>query len=312
MKILQTLLWLVILNVCQNQSFAAESAHPAYDSTVNFLGSNVKAYIGQTLYLNKRPQFLRDEGYEGFINDYTIDKYSRANIYQCCGTSFSNYDALAGLSFKVLDVVHHPKAEKWPIRYGSIYYLHLLDIKRNKMVYYEYNANKEYLFPFITMGFWVKAKRQNIGRNIVFRSDMLYKKIDAQSKELIYPAPGETWKCVGVIVDENYKLSLQVVNSRNQKCTVDYIAICKQSEGGAKAFSPREAVVNRQKFGADNWNSILNGQVRGGMTKEMCKMAWGKPERVYEVADNGASFTEQWVYESNYLYFDKGKLAHLQ
>ncbi len=313
MKILQTLLWLVILNtVCQAQSSRSNSTIQQYDSSVNFLGDKVFAYTGQTLYLNKRPQFLRDEGYEGFINDYTTDKYSRANIYQCCGTSFSNYDALAGMYFKVLDVVRHPKADKWPIRYGNTYYLHLLDIKRNKTVYYEYHANKEYIFPFITMGFWAKAKKDNIGRNIVFKSTMLYNKVDAQSKELIYPAPGETWKCTGVIIDENYKLSLQVVNTRNQKCAVDYIAMCKKADGGTKACSPREAVVNRQKYGNENWNSILNGQVRGGMTKEMCKMAWGKPERVNEIAANDSHLSEQWVYEANYLYFENGKLAHLQ
>ncbi|RYE19414.1 MAG: hypothetical protein EOP51_19930, partial [Sphingobacteriales bacterium] len=201
MKLLQTLLWLVVLNVCQTSSFAADANTPAYDSTKNFLGENPYPYKGQTLYLNKRPQFLRDEGYEGFVNDYTIDKYSRANIYQCCGTSFSNYDALAGMYFEVLDVVHHPKADKWPIRYGSVYYLHLRDIKRNKTVYYEYHANKDYMFPFISMGFWAKAKQQNVGRSIVFKSTMLYDKMDQQSRELIYPAPGETWKCTGVIID---------------------------------------------------------------------------------------------------------------
>jgi hypothetical protein len=313
MKLLQTLIWLVILNtVCQAQSSQSNFTTPRYDSSVNFLGDNPFAYKGETLYLNKRAQFLRDEGYEGFLNDYNMDRYSRANIYQCCGTSFSNYDALAGMYFKVLDVVRHPKADKWPIRYGSTYYLQLLDMKRNKTVYYEYHANKEYMFPFITMGFWAKAKQQNIGRSIVFKSTMLYDKIDAQSKELIYPAPGETWKCVGVAIDENYKLSLVVVNPKNQKCAVDYIAMCKRSDGGQKAFSPREAVVNKQKFGSDNWHSILNGQVRGGMTREMCKMAWGNPERINAIAANETKLSEQWVYEANYLYFDQGKLARLQ
>jgi hypothetical protein len=47
------------------------------------------------------------------------------------------------------------------------------------------------------------------------------------------------------------------------------------------------------------------------MTKEMCKLSWGEPEKINETITAGQK-SEQWVYSDNYLYFDNGKLRAIQ
>ena len=67
-----------------------------------------------------------------------------------------------------------------------------------------------------------------------------------------------------------------------------------------------------KKFGVSNANLILEGKVRIGMTKDMCKEAWGSPRDINRtISDFGTH--EQWVYGSGqYLYFENGKLTSIQ
>ena len=68
---------------------------------------------------------------------------------------------------------------------------------------------------------------------------------------------------------------------------------------------------NKKKYGAANANLILNETVKIGMTKEMCKEAWGGP---YDINRSSGSWGthEQWVYGSSYLYFEGNKLTAIQ
>jgi hypothetical protein len=48
------------------------------------------------------------------------------------------------------------------------------------------------------------------------------------------------------------------------------------------------------------------------MTKEMCKLSWGEPEKV-NTTTTKYSTHEQWVYsDGSYLYFEKGVLTTIQ
>lgn len=63
----------------------------------------------------------------------------------------------------------------------------------------------------------------------------------------------------------------------------------------------------------ENWVYIQYMNVKIGMSKKECTLAWGKPEKVNKNISKYES-SEQWVYSSNrYLYFDtNGKLSHIQ
>ena len=77
------------------------------------------------------------------------------------------------------------------------------------------------------------------------------------------------------------------------------------------AKNKRKADLTR-KYGASTANLILQGKIRIGMSKEMCREAWGGPESINKTTGSYGSH-EQWVYGiGNYLYFENGKLTTIQ
>ena len=113
-----------------------------YDSLSNFLGSDVKLYIGQDLYLNGMHITSREYGYRNFLIDYTKptntlnikNKPHKTNIYECCDGYNSKYESLVGKYFKVIDVIPHERQSE--SLYRGTWYLKLLDKSNNKVVYF--------------------------------------------------------------------------------------------------------------------------------------------------------------------------------
>ena len=77
------------------------------------------------------------------------------------------------------------------------------------------------------------------------------------------------------------------------------------------AIQKRTQYLNK-KYGARIGKMILNGKVQTGMTREMCKEAWGSPQKI-NTTTTTQTVSEQWVYGGhNYLYFTNGKLTAIQ
>ncbi|MBU1298414.1 MAG: hypothetical protein KKG06_00645 [Bacteroidetes bacterium] len=72
-------------------------------------------------------------------------------------------------------------------------------------------------------------------------------------------------------------------------------------------FNPKE----KFKWSLEIWQLINDGKVRIGMTKEQVRLAWGRPKKANEDIYQG-SVREQWVYDSQYLYFENEKLTAMQ
>ena len=67
-----------------------------------------------------------------------------------------------------------------------------------------------------------------------------------------------------------------------------------------------------RRYGLSNANLILNGEVRIGFTKAMCKEAWGEPSYINNTISSYGTW-EQWVYGlGSYLYFNGNKLVVIQ
>lgn len=67
-----------------------------------------------------------------------------------------------------------------------------------------------------------------------------------------------------------------------------------------------------QKFGYSNWKLIMQGKVKIGMTKQMCRQSWGEPDDINKTITKNY-VREQWVYgNSSYLYFLNGILESIQ
>jgi hypothetical protein len=284
-----------------------------YDSTQNFLGKDVYKYIGQELYLNGKAEGLREYGYDGFLTDYNKSKFE-GGVYKCCDSYNSKYDELAGKYFKVLEIIKHTKAEQNEYPYGKKFYLKLQEKESNDIVYYEYDSEFEYSFPFIVIGFFEKLKMRTIGQKFVFGNTKFRfgdDELDVKSGKVIVFELGEGWECIDVTIEERYfNLSLILKDNNGQTLAINYnIAI--GSNKFHNVFTKKEADKYKTKFGITAWQTILQGKVKIGMTKEMCKLSWGEPKSINKIITSGKR-SEQWVYSDNFLYFDNGILTAIQ
>ena len=78
-----------------------------------------------------------------------------------------------------------------------------------------------------------------------------------------------------------------------------------------KEQKERKAALYR-KYGKATAELIMEGKVRIGMTRAMCREAWGSPEDINTMSGSWGVH-EQWVYGlSSYLYFENGILSSIQ
>ncbi len=77
------------------------------------------------------------------------------------------------------------------------------------------------------------------------------------------------------------------------------------------AKNKRKADLTR-KYGAATADLILQGKIRIGMTKSMCRDSWGEPNDINKTISTYGT-REQWVYGYSYVYFDeKGQITTIQ
>jgi len=282
-----------------------------YDSTINFLGKDVYKYVGQELYLNGKAESLRKYGYSGFSIDYTKNSLTNiSNVYKCCDGDNSKYDDLTGKYFTVLEVIKYPKEAESEYQYFKKFYLKLQEKEKKDIVYYEYQF--EHSFPFIVVGYFTKLKQSEVGKEYIVRGKNWLSSgpmTDMKTGNLVsnFEAGGK-WKCVDVTIEEKYyNLSLVLENEKGEQIPLSI----DDSKMTHWVFEYGQSELYKKKFGNDDWQRILDGKVKIGMTKEMCKLSWGTPKSINETITSGIK-SEQWVYSDNYLYFDNGILTAIQ
>tara|TARA_R110002111_G_scaffold239342_1_gene300992 strand:+ start:82 stop:1047 length:966 start_codon:yes stop_codon:yes gene_type:complete len=297
-----------------------------YDSIQNFLGKDVYKYMNQDLYLIEKSESLRKYGYRGFLTSYKRVDYSKmtrkemyeaskpnANVYKCCDSYNSKYEELKAKYFKVIDIHKHPRAEESQYIYGKEYYLELVEKESKDTLYYEYDSEFKHSFPFLVVGFYEKQKEKLNGQEFVFKDNTLNVSsgsgLDIKTGEPITIKTGDKWKFKDLTIEEKYyTLAIVVENSAGETTTVSYDTTFDDRN---YAFTAKEADKLTVKFGAGNFEIILQGKVKIGMTKEMCKLSWGEPNDINRTISSGRN-SEQWVYDDNYLYFDGNKLTTIQ
>ncbi|MDR3001017.1 MAG: hypothetical protein LBU89_07120 [Fibromonadaceae bacterium] len=298
----------------------------AYDSLSNYLGKDVSKYVGQEFYLKVQHEKLRKFGYRDFYIDYNENVKSalnRNNIYKCCSEGLSSkYNELAGKYFKVLEVIRHPRSSL-----NDKYYLKLQEKSSNDIVYFRYDAKYRHLFPFVVVGFFEKLKQRTIGQTFVFGNIQRLNPdktqpfsfgkdsdFDINTGQRINFELGKEWECIDLTIDErNYALSLVFKDGDGQTLAVRYERIVGEigehmtENRFHNIFTKDEADNYKEKFGQDIWNAILQGEVKIGMTKEMCKLARSEPKKI-----NVSEKNEQWVYSDYHLYFENDILTVIQ
>lgn len=302
---------LVFATILNTQYTSAQNATESNDSTANFLGKDVMKYKGQELYLNLLNEKKQKFGYNGFIVDYKKDDdllNDENNIYKPNENYNSQYEYLGGKYFRVLDVIAHPKAKEDAKKYGDKYYLQLQIIPNGDIVYYKYDANEEFSFPFIATGFYAKQKELLKGKDFVVSDEVLKHLRNLNTGKSIDFTTGEEWKCIDLTIDIDEGVALVMQNNKAIRFLLPYSNMTNE-QGIKKVFTADEAFQYTKKFNENNFRRILQNKIRVGMTKEMTKLAWGEPIEISE-SGSGKNKTEQWVYPAGNLTFRNDKIIN--
>jgi hypothetical protein len=273
-----------------------------FDSLQNFLGIDYLKYKGQELYLIPKAESLRKYGYEGFILDINKSESDESNKFKCCDSYNSKYQELEGKYFIVEDVLIDPKSNNSPYAY-----LKLKTKDSKESVFFKYSSKYKHSFPFLVVGYYEKQKSIFLNNEVLVRN---FPKIQGANQKKIIDiatgieidiAPGVYLKCLDVTIDQKYfEPALLLQNETGQKFLFSLNARYLNIQ---RIFTKAEAEKYRLKFGDENWMAILEEKVIVGFTEEMAKASWGQPDKI-----NKASYGDQWVYGTKYLYFENGLL----
>lgn len=296
-----------------------------YDSTENFMDEALYRYIGQELYLNGFTRPLNGAGYRGFYKDYSKSRYENRNIYKCCDSdNTSKYVDLVGKYFEVIEIIDHPDGNSGLI--GERCFLKLREKSSGDIVYYEHNGilnEGEYNFPFIVVGFYEKQKQYWADKEFVLSEDCkvtldanfnYVPKTDINTGKPINSHLGDKWVFKSLTINEKYFiLSAVMQNSFAEEILIPFNYINERLTSDLKTFAylKTEAENYIKKFGEENFNLILRGVLKLGMTTEMCRLSWGEPKEINKTVLSNI-VKEQWVYRSKYLYFENDVLTAMQ
>lgn len=281
-----------------------------YDVTKNFLGAkNVESYVGQILYVNGIHEQLQEYGYNHF-KVRKVEYYDFNNRYgnpSVKSTAFTKYEDLFGKYFKVLNV---DKDET-----GEEYYVFTLQNRDNEndIVYFNYNGKYEHTFPFIVVSHFEWCKNNLIGKKyfLTYRSkdDKIYARhtsdTDFVNGESIIHSANDIWECVDITIENKEYELVMLLKNKNGNVTTYKIKYIDNNKDGEVNILTENAYHNLvTKYGVTIVNIMRNHRIRVGMHKDLLIMSWGKPDEI-----NSNSYgADQWVYGTQYVYVNNGKV----
>ncbi len=304
--ILTVLIALLAIGIHAQTSNNQQTITVPYDSTANFLGKNAMAYTGQELFLKGLSKSSQAYGYNGFIINYKKDDdllNDEKNIYKPNENYSSRYEDMAHKYFHVLEVIKHPNTKTDKAAYEDDFYLKLQELSSGDIVYYKYNTNSEYTFPFIVRGYFEKQRQIRTGKEYVLSDDILKISRNLITRAAVPFTTGQTWKCADVNIDNSTNELSLVLESKGVKTTVPY-SIFDSVDGIKKIYTADEAKELTRKYNVNNFRRILQNKIRTGMTKDMARLAWGEPQ---DIKKNGN--TETWTYPAGSLTFNGDKIV---
>ncbi|MHB9014272.1 MAG: hypothetical protein ACYC49_18835 [Ignavibacteriaceae bacterium] len=295
--ILFTLFPFLLFAQITTTNVAPQSETPTinFDSTKNFQGENVYAYLNQELYLPCKSDILRKYGW-----DYFDDNFPTQSI-----KVHYDYEKLADKYYFVT------KIDKANYGYGD-YIFTLKEKDSGQIFYFQYSTILKGNYEFIAMPYFNYLRKEYIDKEYIVRGKTFKDgpATDINTGKIIDFSNGTHWKCVDITLEpEFYSLCVKLKNEKNEFILMPVTNISRPDW----AISKEKADYLKQNYGDELWNIALDKKVKIGMTEELCEIAWGKPWKINRTNVSN-SVHEQWVYGegSNYLYFEDGVLTAIQ
>lgn len=304
-----------------------------YDSLTNIIRANLPSLVGQKVQVlpqNKRSTLDLDRGrtlYKGRPSNWNTKNSLVVNP----DTRFTSYNTKFGtFDNEVFDIVgvdslqyEYSKAMHFFLKVTNAKYPtpHYLEVGMCS----EGGLNDLYISDLIIVGYFDKLKERSRGKKFVNKytdnhsllgmSDVIFKLSDGNPLASI--PENHIWEVTDVafVQTDNYTGISYILSSPTIKDV-----FCRV---GTSDLQPYEEFVAEQKrtkdwensmirkYGRTNGNLIIQGKVKIGFTKQMCKDAWGEPQSINTSTRTWGTH-EQWVYGlGSYLYFENGKLTSI-
>lgn len=204
----------------------------------------------------------------------------------------------------------------------------------------------EYNYRWVSLGHYEKLKYLYLGKELVYVDNYTPNVLRSLSSDTITsPKPGTPWTCIDIQVkmrkstddmrtsDQRSPLVMVIDNPiygkhycyfenelgepfkhyiiRGTKSLICGMFQTKEDNEKEKIANQKRKAELTRKYGAKNAKDIMDGVIRTGMTKDMCRESWGNPDKINRtITSYGTS--EQWVYGTNYVYFDGNRLSAIQ
>lgn len=197
------------------------------------------------------------------------------------------------------------------------------------VIYYEY-LEKRYLNKDITHSFFkdnikpleqVLTEPEEINESFIFKVKKmeLIQKDNARTPNIVFTLESRNGEASNIYdrylygklgIDTYFPLS-EYQSFLNQYREYRAKKVKHYEDIDKKEKAERYALL-KKKYGSEIAKVIVEGKVKIGMSKEMCKDAWGEPKDINKTTTK-YSVSEQWVYDiGSYLYFENGKLTTIQ
>lgn len=325
-RIVSSLLFLfcsiVALNAQITMSHAAkpvekEEIVAAYDSTKNFLGNkDVRSYVGQLLYVNGKHVDLQGYGYDNFKTQKEPSALGGRYGNPASSSGFNTkYEDLVGKYFTVVEVLPDSKQKQNPSLYGKKWWFFLQNRDdENDTVWFEYDGEFEHTFPFITISHFNYLKNSMIGKKFIsaysIRDNGTFvsrvREHDFYTGEIIPQTKDDVWESIDVTIEDKYFNLVFVVKNQNGNVSVlntEYLH--PLYNGKVVLFTEEEFTALSALYGNDYMNLVRQTKIRVGMPELLLIMSWGTPKKV----NRSSSGPDQWVYDSQYVYVEDGKIS---
>ncbi|HRA60342.1 MAG TPA: hypothetical protein PK901_12565 [Bacteroidia bacterium] len=247
-----------------------------YDSTENYLTSNVKSYIGQTIYFPP----LGDRDMNRFVCSQFPTRY----------TYFSNKvnynEQLADNYFLITDVSDETANDETFV----LIIKPVKDTSKTLYIYYQFNELQS--MQFIVVGYFEKMKSLYAGKYFYNRS-------------FSNCTTSETFKVIDFVVDSAYGMG---VLTNIPTFPFIWLDLFQDKDNYYEVNAMNRIVKN---VAPQFKKCVIARKVKLGMNKSLVLMCYGQPKKINST-ETRSQTTEQWVYERDYVYFTNGIVTGIQ
>lgn len=294
-----------------------------YDSTYNISGRNVQNLVGQSIVFLPDERAEREGDYGVMMiyledDDVESPPLTSKNMYYPTDRNISpvtKYSVLEGKVFTIIDYFPPKSLSDEP----ELILINPDDGRKMSMCNQSFRQLKD--LPIIVSGYYEKKKEGEINKFYLLNNGKYVIRISDGAH--VNNIPGDVLECVDISFDSIKNVLLILSDQEGTlysllqwRASSDLFDVERSDSLGKYDITPSTPRKLSEpflvkKYGASLAEKILNGDIEIGFDEDMCRAAWGWPNK-RNTTKTKYGTSEQWVYDNGYLYFENGILTTIQ